>query len=96
MSKKIYLKNPIRLFLAFIFVILMSMGFMLLFQNSASGNNIPEYTTVIVAKGDTLWNIAKCYNFDNTDIREKIDEIKELNGISSNIRIGQELKIKVN
>lgn len=96
MSKKIYLKNPIRLFLAFIVVILMSMGFMLLFQNPASGNNIPEYTTIIVAKGDTLWNIAKNYNFDSLDIRKKIDEIKELNGISSNIRIGQELKIKIN
>ena len=95
MYKKIYLKNPIRLFFTFIVVISMSLGFMLLFQNSSNCNNIPEYSTIIIAKGDTLWNIAKRYNYDNKDIRSKIDEIKELNNISSNIKIGQELKIKV-
>ena len=96
MYKKIYLKNPIRLFFTFIIVISISMGFMLLFQPSASCDNIPEYSTIIIAKGDTLWNIAKRYNFDNQDIRSKIDEIKELNNISSNIKVGQELKIKLN
>lgn len=96
MQKRIYLKSPIRLFITFLVVIALSMLFMLLFQNTASGNNVPKYSTIIVSKGDTLWNIAKLYNFDNQDIRSKIDEIKELNGISSNIKIGQELKIKIN
>lgn len=95
MQKKIYLKNPLRLFLTFIIAILISVGSVLLFHSPASGNNIPEYSTIIIAKGDTLWNIAKRYNFDNQDIRSKIDEIKELNNISSNIKIGQELKIKI-
>lgn len=95
MYKKIYLKNPIRLFFTFTVVISMSLGFMLLFQNPSNCNNIPEYSTIIIAKGDTLWNIAKRYNYDNKDIRSKIDEIKELNNISSNIKIGQKLKIKV-
>ena len=96
MQKRIYLKSPLGLLLTFIVVIALSMLFMLLFQDTASGNNIPEYSTIIVAKGDTLWSIAKLYNFDNQDIRDKVDEIKELNDISSNIKIGQELKIKIN
>jgi hypothetical protein len=96
MQRKIYLKSPIRLFLTFIVVISLSMFFMLLFQGTASGNNIPKYSTIVVSKGDTLWSIAKLYNFDSQDIRSKIDEIKELNKISSNIKIGQELKIKIN
>ena len=96
MQRKFYLKNPIRLFLTFIVVIVLSMVFMLLFQDTASGNNVPKYSTIVVSKGDTLWSIAKLYNFDNQDIRSKIDEIKELNEISSNIKIGQELKIKIN
>lgn len=96
MQKRIYLKSPIRLFLTFIVVIALSMLFMLLFQDTASGNNVPKYSTIVVSKGDTLWNIAKLYNFDNQDIRSKVDEIKELNGITSFIKIGQELKIKIN
>ncbi len=96
MKKRIYLKNPLRLFLAVVFVLATSFAFLLIFHDSASGNNMPEYDTIVIAKGDTLWNIAKKYNYDNIDIRSKISEIKELNQISSNIQIGQELKIKIN
>ena len=96
MKKRIYLKKPIRLFLAVVFVLIASFAFLLIFHDSASGNNIPQYATIVIAKGDTLWNIAKKYNYDNIDIRSKISEIRELNKISSNIRVGQELKIKVN
>jgi len=96
MYKKIYLKYPARLILTFFFAILMSACLMLVFQDTANGNSIPEYATIIVNKGDTLWNIARQYNYDDKDIRSKIDEIKELNGISSNIKIGQELKIRIN
>ena len=96
MTKKIYLKKPARLVFVLICSILLSIFLTLLLQAPASGNNIPEYITVTVSKGDTLWNIAKQYNTYNEDIREKIDEIKELNKISSNIRVGQELKIKIN
>ena len=81
MKKRIYLKKPIRLFLAVVFVLIASFAFLLIFHDSASGNNIPEYATIVIAKGDTLWNIAKKYNYDNIDIRSKISEIKELNKI---------------
>lgn len=96
MSKKLYLKNPLRLLFSIAFVLVLSITFVLIFHDSASGNNIPEYATIIVSKGDTLWNIARTYNYDNIDIRNKIDEIKELNKISSNIKVGQELLIKIN
>ena len=95
-KKKIYLKNPIRLLIAFLVVILMSAGFMLLFMSPVSGDSIPEYTTIVVARGDTLWGIARSVARENENIRNKINEIKELNDISSDLRIGQELKIRVN
>lgn len=96
MSKKLYLKSPLRLLFSIAFVLVLSIVFVLIFHDSASGSNIPEYATIIVSKGDTLWNIARTYNYDNIDIRNKIDEIKELNKISSNIQVGQELLIKIN
>lgn len=95
MSKKLYLKNPIRLILAFLLVILMSASFMLLFQSTAKGDSLPEYTTIIVSKGDTLWKIAKQMSNPNDDIRDKIEEIKKINNITSDIKIGQELKIQI-
>ena len=96
MQKKIYLKNPLRLIIAFLIVIVMSAGFMLLFQSSANGDVIPEYTTVVISSGDTLWGIARQFSNGNEDLRNKVNEIKELNNISSDIHIGQELKIRIN
>jgi len=96
MQKKIYLKNPIRLIIAFLLVMIMTAGFMILFHSSANGDVIPEYTTVIIAKGDTLWGIARQFSNENDDLRNKINEIKEINNINSDLKIGQELKIRIN
>lgn len=74
----------------------MSAIFMLLFISPVSGDSIPEYTTIIVAKGDTLWKIAKQSAKENEDIRNKITEIKKLNNINADLYIGQELKIQIN
>ncbi len=93
--KKIYLKKPARLILAFILIILLSAMFILLFQSPAKGDSIPEYITILVSKGDTLWEIAKQFSAENEDIRNKISEIQEINNISSTIKIGQELKIRI-
>lgn len=95
MQKRIYLKNPLRLIIFTLTVICLSIFFTLLFQTPASGDSFPEYTTIIVAKGDNLWNIARTYRFGNQDIRDKVDEIKELNHISSDLHIGQELTIRI-
>lgn len=59
------------------------------------GNNI-EYRTVIVEKGDTLWNIIKdnCSNYK--DIRKAVYEVKKVNDIfSANIVPGQKIKIPI-
>ena len=95
MSKKIYLKSPVRLILAFIFVMLLSAMFMLLFQSPAKGDSIPEYSTILVSKGDTLWGIAKQFSSKNEDLRNKVNEIREINNIGATIKVGQELKIRI-
>jgi len=96
MQKKIYLKNPLRLIVAFLLVMLMTAGFILLFHSSANGDVIPEYTNIVIAKGDTLWGIAKQFSIENEDIRNKISEIKKLNNINFDLRVGQELIIRIN
>lgn len=49
----------------------------------------------IVQNGDTLWQIAK--SVDDTDPREKIEEIKKDNNLNDvNLIVGQVLKIKKN
>ena len=96
MQKKIYLKNPLRLIIAFLVVMLMTAGFMLLFHSSASGDVIPEYATIVIAKGDTLWGIARQFSNGNEDLRNKVNEIKKLNNIGSDLRVGQKIMIRVN
>ena len=90
MSRKIYLKNPERLLgsmLAMICMILL----MFSVQSVALGSTTEEYVSVYVCKGDTLWSIAKDY-YDETDVRNRVSEIKEINNLSnSSIREGQEL-----
>jgi len=90
MNKKIYLKNPERLIMSITilaFVIIGIFGF----QTVSLGDSIPEYVTIKVCEGDTLWTIARNY-YQKNDVRATIEEIKEINNLkSSNIRVGQEL-----
>ena len=94
MKKKIYLKNPERLIICIVlfFILFGIFGF----QNVSLGESVPNYITIKVSKGDTLWTIASDYVKDGEDIRDVIAEIKELNNLkNSNIKVGQELTIKV-
>jgi LysM repeat protein len=53
----------------------------------------PKYETTVVAKGDTLWSIAK--NYDG-NINENIYEIRKANNLNtSDLYIGQELLIPI-
>lgn len=53
----------------------------------------PEYRSVSVRPGDTLWEIAERYSI-NSDIREYIYNIKKINGLdSATIYPGQKLYI---
>lgn len=49
----------------------------------------------VVEPNDTLWDIAKAHNFENEDVRKIIYEIKEYNGIETEIFPGQSILIPV-
>ncbi len=55
-----------------------------------------NYKTIIVKEGDTLWDIAKCFNNKNKDVRKVVYIIKKFNGLNNAVIYpGQELKIPV-
>ena len=90
MNKKIYLKRPERLVMSIVIVILVAIG-IFGFQNVSLGDSIPEYVTITVSRGDTLWTIARDY-YQEKDVRGIVEEIKEINNLkNSNIKVGQEL-----
>lgn len=62
----------------------------------AKSNKEAETIDYTIARGQTLWSIAREYTPDNKDIRETIHEIKKLNNMTdSNIYAGQTIKIKI-
>lgn len=90
MNNKIYLKRPERLVMSIVIIIFIIIG-VFGFQNVSLGDSIPEYVTITVSKGDTLWTIARNYYQEN-DVRSIVEEIKEINNLkNSNIKAGQEL-----
>lgn len=91
MSRKIYLKNPERLLGSILTMMCMTILLMFSVQSVSLGSTTEEYVSVYVCKGDTLWSIAKDY-YDETDIRNRVSEIKEINNLkNSSIIEGQEL-----
>lgn len=59
--------------------------------NETSKDYIEEEYTV--QNGDTLWSIAEEYADDNTSLQEYIYKIKKVNNITSNLEVGQTIKI---
>lgn len=52
------------------------------------------YKTIIVSEGDSLWSLAQSYSEDREDVRKKVYEICELNGIENSVIFpGQQLMI---
>ena len=70
---------------------------LIIFFNTSKVNSttsIPQYKSVLVEKGDTLWSITKnnCCNYK--DIRKAVYYIRKANNITSaNINPGQIIKI---
>lgn len=60
-----------------------------------------EYKTIYVSEGDTLWNIAKSNQKNNSyykdkDVRYIINDLIEINNLkNSNINVNQELLIPI-
>ena len=67
-------------FIAIFAIILAATG---MFVQADEKNNI-TYTSIEIMEDDTLWNIAETYcNTEEESIQEYIDNIKEINNISS-------------
>ena len=59
----------------------------------AFGGTPPEYKTVVVQPGDTLWSIAAA-EYPAADPRERIGAIEALNGLSGpQIMVGETLEL---
>ena len=93
MKKRYILKNK-RKFFSMV-IILSIMLTTVFFATNAYGYEGKNYETVIVQKGDTLWDIAGEY-CKKGDIRRFIYEIKKINNLTESIIFeGDELKIPV-
>ena len=67
-------------------------------SQAGDGPAVPATTTVVVQPGETLWSVARGLSAD-TDVRETIARIQELNGLSGTaanaVRPGQQLIVPV-
>lgn len=91
MKKRYTLKNKKRFFLsvAFLIVCLVMIGY----ATKSYSYKEPEYRTITVKSGDTLWQIAREYN-KGGDIRRYIYDIRNINNLEDcNIIEGTKLKI---
>lgn len=65
-------------------------------QSKASNevNTYKYYTSIEVQKGDTLWTIAQQYAGDDTDYASYIEEVKDMNQLTSDtIHVGEYLTV---
>lgn len=84
--------------IAFIFAILFGISFMI--SNQSLSHTEIQYKTIYVAKGDTLWSIAREEQennpyYQNKSIQNIIVEIKQANHMkNSDLKTHQELRIR--
>ncbi len=83
MNRKFKLVNRRRFY---IFVILVTIAVTsLTFAATVQGADTAEtYRTVVVERGDTLWDIAREYN-NGKDLRVYIKEVKKANNIDDSV-----------
>jgi len=81
MNRRYVLKNRKRFYM---FVMTISViVFVIVFAAAANGADFEEYETVVVEKGDTLWDLAEKY-CQGKDIRQYIEIIRSVNNLSDN------------
>ena len=97
--KKYRIKNRLR-FITFITAMMLVVSFSIagVFNIiEVHSTEEPEYVSVKVVEGDTLWDLAKEYGNADCDIREVIYDICHINNIkASDLRAGQTILIPVN
>ncbi len=98
--KKFRITNKKKFIRSMSIMFLIIIGIILLFSKSSlSHNEHTSYDTIIVVRGDTLWQIALDQQknnpyYENKDVRDIIQNIKNINELTnSGLMVGQELKI---
>ena len=97
-KKNIRIKSKWR-FITFVVVLFLSVGIgfsSITGLNVVNGSTKPQYETVQVCAGDTLWDIAGRYTTDKQDVREVVYQIREVNQLAStSLTEGQTIKVPV-
>lgn len=84
-------QRTIRLILIVAILFLSLTGFMTVF---ADAGQEMTYEKVVVNPGDTLWAIGTEYKPEGMDIRDYVNQIQRINGLSSSdIQVGQMLNL---
>ena len=99
MKKRYKIVSPVRFFI-FVLICTLVLVFGLvsiITTTSTEAASVNTFVQVEVQEDDTLWNIAETYVDSNSDIRDYIDDICEINDIGNNesIYVGQKLFIPV-
>ncbi|MTI70257.1 MAG: LysM peptidoglycan-binding domain-containing protein [Firmicutes bacterium] len=96
MNKRIIIANKFRfiIFMTCLILLLLTTTSIILNTNKVFSTTYQEYKTIVVDKGDTLWEIASNNNPKEEDVRKVIYELKVVNNLkSAYIRPGDILKI---
>lgn len=90
--------SPIRFFtFVFLTVSIAIFGiYSLVTFNSTEAATFHTYKQVVVEANDSLWSIAEEYTSESDDVRDMIDEIKEINELdSSELQVGDTLFVPI-
>lgn len=95
-KKRLYIVNRFRFVLMTLITLIILSTFISyisgLFMSDASTNN--AVIAIDIVSGDTLWDIAKAYNYYDEDIREVVYRIKTYNHLeSTTLTVGQSVLI---
>lgn len=97
-KRNIRIVSPIRFF-AFVLIAVMLLVFgiyTVATMNTTEAATINTYRQVIVESNDTLWTIADEYSDDSKDVRDVIEELKEINDLTSDeLQVGDVIFVPV-